>query len=294
MTNTTATAPELTAEEVATILTEPLEHRSAFLAMGPRIYDTAGPLRLPAAPAPLPLDGPTTDPDHALPWTGEAERIPERDYEFGEVSLLPSTMKSVKVITRYSNELARQSVVSLEQALRDRLVRDVAAKIDAHLFSSGGDGTTTPRGLFNWSGTQAVDTEGGDITLDMLLDAQGLALGAAVDERSLRVVLNPGDYMKLRKLTGDDGRYIIQPDVTASSATPTLLGMPVVLTPRVTAGTAAVLDPSAVAVARDLAPSVKVLTELYADSDEQAIRVVTRYDAAPTTPEAVVLIADQG
>ncbi len=43
---------ELTREQVATILTKPLEQASVFLAAGPRIYDTTGPLRIPTAPAP--------------------------------------------------------------------------------------------------------------------------------------------------------------------------------------------------------------------------------------------------
>ena len=47
---------------------------------------------------------------------------------------------------------------------------------------------------------------------------------------------------------------------------------------------------SQVAVARDLAPSVTVLTERIADFDEQAIRVVARYDVKPVNPQAVVTL----
>src|SRR5690606_12916124 len=127
----TTTAPELTREQVAGILTTPLETASVFLAAGPRIFDTTGPLRVPGLPGPADLS--------ALGWTGESELIPEVDAEFSEVQLLPSTMDSVKVITRYSNELARQSVVSLEQTLRDRLVADVAAKLDQQFMGDQGD-----------------------------------------------------------------------------------------------------------------------------------------------------------
>ena len=49
-------------------------------------------------------------------------------------------------------------------------------------------------------------------------------------------------------------------------------------------------DFSQIAVARDLAPSVTILKERFADYDEQAIRVVTRYDAAPLNSEAIVVI----
>lgn len=40
-------ATELTAEQVLTTLIRPLEDASRFLAAGPRIIDTAGPLRIP-------------------------------------------------------------------------------------------------------------------------------------------------------------------------------------------------------------------------------------------------------
>lgn len=276
----TQTAAELTREQVATILTRPLEARSVFLAAGPRIFDTDGsPVRVPALPQP--------DPD-ALEWVGENEVIPEVEPDFDETDLLPSTMQSVKVITRYSNELARQSVVALDAALRDRLVSDVAAKIDGQLLSASGDGITTPQGLFAYAGAQELPLTG-PLTLDAILDAQGLALGANVDPARLRLIVRPSDYMALRGIKDADERYMLQPDATAG-AVASVLGIPVLISPRVPEGNAALVDFAQIAVARDLAPSVKILTERYADYDQQAIRVVARYDAAPLNPAAVVQI----
>lgn len=283
----TETAGELTREQVSAILTEPLQARSVFLAAGPRIFDTDGsPVRIPALPSP--------DVD-ALEWVGENEEIPETDPEFDETTLLPSTMKSVKVITRYSNELARQSVVALDAALRDRLVTDVAAKIDRQLLSDGSDdgtetpGVTIPRGLFAYDGVQTVPV-GGALSLDAILDAQGMALGANVDGTRLRLVLRPGDYMALRAAKDGQDRYMLQPDATAG-AVASVLGIPVLVSPNVPEGFAGLVDFSQIAVARDLAPTVKILTERYADYDQQAIRVVTRYDAAPLNPAAVVVLS---
>lgn len=276
----TQTATELTREQVSTILTRPLEARSIFLAAGPRIFDTDGsPVRVPGLPAP--------DPD-SLAWVGENEQIPEVDPDFSERTLLPSTMESVKVITRYSNELARQSVVALDAALRDRLVSDVAGKIDGQFLSDGGDGVATPLGLFAYPGVQSLDVAG-PLTLDAILDAQGLALGANVEASRLRLIIRPEDYMALRAVKDADERYMLQPDATAG-AVASVLGVPVLISPRIPEGRAALLDFSQIAVARDLAPSVKVLTERYADYDQQAIRVVARYDAAPLNPAAVVTL----
>lgn len=281
----TATATELTAEQVARILVAPLEQQSVFLAAGPRIFDTAGPLRLPKAP------GPITDPG----WTGENEQIPERDVDFDEVTLLPSTMKSVKVMVRYSNELARQSVVSLDQAIKDRLVADVVAKLDTQFLSASGDGITTAKGLFAYSGIQTLAV-GGALTLDHLLTAWGMALAENVNMAALKWIMQPGDFVSLRKVKDAQGQYLLQPDPTADGVF-RLWGAPVVVTSRVPdttgatpTGRAALVDFSQIAVARDLAPSVKILTERFADLDQQAIRVVARYDAAPLNPKAVVAL----
>lgn len=285
MAASTATATELTAEQVQKILVQPLAEKSVFLAAGPRIFDTAGPLRIPKA------GGPITDPG----WTGENELIPERDVDFDELGLLPSTMKSVKVLTRYSNELARQSVVSLDAAIKDRLVTDVADKLDTQFLGAGGDGITTPKGLFAYNGIQTLAV-GGALSLDHLLTAWGMALAANVNMAALKWVLTPGDFVSLRKVKDTTNQYLLQADPTSDGVF-RLWGAPVIVTSRVPdttgatpTGRAALVDFSQIAVARDLAPSVKVLTETFADYDQQAIRVVARYDAAPINPQAVVAL----
>lgn len=283
--NASATATtELTATQVQKILVQPLEQASVFLAAGPRIFDTAGPLRIPKAPT-----------IQTVGFVGENEEIPELDPDFGEVSLMPSTMKSLKTLTRYSNELARQSVVALDAALKDRLVGDVAAAIDTQLLSASGDGATTPRGLFAWSGTQTIAV-GGPLTLDVLLDAWGLALAANVNLAGLRWLMQPRDFVKLRKVKDTTGQYLLQPDPTADGVF-RLWGAPVLVTARVPnttggspTGRAALLDFSQVAVARDAAPTVKILDQTFGHYDQQAIRVTARYDAAPLNPQAAVTL----
>lgn len=280
--DSTTNATELVAEEVANILIRPLEDVSQFLAAGPRIIDTAGPLRVPM------LGGAT-----APAWHGQNEQISEVDPDFDELSLLPSTMQSIKTLTRYSNELSRQSVIALDAALKERLVKDVADTMDAQLFSASGDGITKPRGIFAYTGTQNVAV-GGALTLDHLLDAQGLAMAANVDLTRTAWVMRSREFIGLRKVKDTSGRYIVEPDATQAGAY-RLFGVPVRVTNRVpdtTGGTptgrAALVDFSQIVVARDVAPSVKILDQTYGDFDQQAIRVVMRLDAAPANPEAVV------
>jgi HK97 family phage major capsid protein len=282
----TQNTPELTTEEVQAILVQPLEFASVLLASGPRIFDTPGrPVRVPKLTAGV-------DPD----WIGENEQITEKDADFGEVTLLPDTMKSAKVISRFSNELARSSVVALDAALRARLVSDVAAKLD-HAFFAGEGGApagTEPLGILEFAGTQEIPAVGA-ISLDDLHDAEGLALAAAVDPSKLTWFVRPETFTALRKLKDGAQRYQLTPDPTQAGVL-TLLGHPVRITDRLPVDavpdpdvTSLVLaDVSTIAVARDLAPSVTLLAERYADFDQLAIRVVARYDLAPLLPEAVV------
>ena len=85
----TSTASELTAEDVQKVLVEPLAEKSQFLAAGPTIINSAGPLRLPKNQVENGSD---------LSWVGESEQIPEKNAEFDEIQLLPSTLKSLKVM----------------------------------------------------------------------------------------------------------------------------------------------------------------------------------------------------
>ncbi len=274
--DSTTNATELTAEQVQTVLVAPLAAKSVFLSSGVRIVDTAGPLRMPKGANP-------TTPD----WYSQNEQITEDDPSFDEVSLLPSTMKSVKTLTRFSNELARQSVIALDAALKSRLVTDVADVLDAQFLSAGGDGITKPRGLFAYAG-QTLPV-GGELTLDALIDAEGLALAANVNADSLAWVMRSREFIKLRKLKDTNDRYQLQPDPTRAGGF-TLFGHRVIVsnrTPDTTGATptarVGLVDFSQIVVARDVAPSVKVLDQTFGDFDQQAIRVVARYDAAWST-----------
>ena len=115
---TTAANPELLQEQVANLLVQPLEAASVVLASGVRIFDTSGPLRIPKLTA-----------GASVGFVAESGLIPEADVDFGEVALMPSTLKSLKVLIRFSNELLRQSVIGLDATLKTRLVTDVSSAL---------------------------------------------------------------------------------------------------------------------------------------------------------------------
>jgi len=287
---TTGNGPILSPEQVEGILTVPVQKASVFLSLpGLRIIDTHGPVRVPL------LTGST-----APSWHGENELIDEVTQTFDEVLLLSPSIKSIKSLERYSNELARQSITDAIGNIQTRMVNDVAGKIDDTFFT--GDGAvvslerTQPLGVLNYSGVQEV-TAVGVPTLDDLHDAEGLALGAEVDPSRLVWVMNSRDFVNLRKLKDNGGRYQIQPDPTEAGKYQ-LLGHRVFVTNRLPSNLGAatnesniiLMDPSKIAVARDLAPSLTVLPDLFGDYDQGAIRVVCRYDAAVLDPDGVVIL----
>ncbi|MDH6283287.1 phage major capsid protein [Prescottella agglutinans] len=279
----------LSAEQITNIVTVPLQKASVFLNSGVKIIDSSGPVRIP------------TYTGHTSPsWHGENELIDETEPTFGEVLLLNPAIKSVKALHRYSNELARQSVADTIVAIQSRMIADIAGKLDDTFLAGNGavvSGTRTqPLGILNYAGTQQM-TAVGVPELDDLHDAEGLALGKEVDPTALRWIMHSRDFVALRKIKDSAGRYIVQPDVTQAGGYQ-LLGHPVIVTNRmpVNGGTGnnessiVLFDPSKVAVARDMTPTVTLLDQTFGDHDQQAIRVVARYDAAPINPEAIVVL----
>lgn len=278
-------SPELTAEEVLALLITPLDQASRFLAAGPRVFDspTGDPLRIPAF-----------DSVEEAEWHGENEQITEADPDPNEVTLLPNNLKSVKVLHRFSNELARHSVISIATSMQKELVRKVAKKLDTAFFNGvdtlDGNGNRTPIGIANMAGIQtgswAVDTTVGDAAMDAIGKFYAADLE---DDSGWKFFVSPADFVtisKVKEATGSN-RPLLQPD-PASPGRRTLHGYPVIVTPKLSAGTAFLVDMNNIAVGRDLAPSVKLLDQTFGDYDQLALRVVARMDIAALHPEAIV------
>ena len=149
-----------------------------------------------------------------------------------------------------------------------------------------GAGTSdTIRGIINQTGVQTGALDVADA--DSLLDA--LALASAAEVTPNRWFINGADFIALRKLKDGQQRYLLESDVT-KDVTYRLFGIPVTVTNKLDEGKAVLADTAQIAVARDLAPSVTLLSERYAEFDEQAIRVVTRYDLGLLHPEGVIVL----
>lgn len=270
----------LTASQVASLLVEPLEQASTFLAAGPQIIDSAGPLRVPRI-----ASGATAA------FTAAGAQISDSNATFDEVQLLPSTLKGIKTLTKISNELLRQSTVGLEAVLRTRLVTDVASALDAALGDGAGTADTV-KGIFKQSGiaTGTLDLADPDSLID------GLALAQGNHVAPTHWVMTPASFAALRKLKvgTTDARYLFDPSTIQAGTALTLLGLPVIITDNIPDASAkarvALVDFSKVVVARDVDSEVAILDQTFGDYDTVGIRAVSRFDVALLQGKAVTLL----
>ena len=272
-TQTTSTLSTLQQSQIQSLLVQPLEAESVFLSSGPKIIDPNGPIRIPRISTGL-----------SVGFVAEGGAIPETSVGMDEVTMLPSTLKSLKVMSRVTSEVLRSSAVALDAILKQRLTTDCAAALDAALFSGTG-ATNTIKGILAQSGvaTGTLDADDADTLLD------GIGVARANEVKPNRWFLSPADYLSIRKIKDLEGRYVLQPDITQDGRE-ALFGVPVTVTSRVPEGKAILADMSLVAVARDLSPTITVDHSRYFDTDEVALRVVARYDLALLQPKAVTIL----
>ena len=282
--HTPATQPTLTAAEVAKLLVQPLEQESSFLAAGPQIIDTAGPLRVPRIAS-----------GASAGFYAAGATITDSNVSFDEVSLLPSTLKGIKSLTILSNELVREAthtVGALDQVVSTRLVTDVSNVLDAALFD-GTRASDTIKGILRQTGitTGVLDLSDPDSLIDGLAAAQGNHVAA------MHWVMTSAAFSALRKLKVgvDDARYLLDPNLHEGTQF-TLFGLPVIVTdyiPNVTAkARVALVDFSKVVVARDQNPTIAILDQTFGDADSVGIRVTARFDVGLLHPKAVTLLTE--
>ena len=279
----------LTAPQVEQILINPLKARAVVLQAGPQVFYSRGgvPLRIPRLDSVTLVD----------PWRSENTLIAETDPTLGEVVLLPSSLKSLKVLHRLSNELARHAVTDIAATLGTALVAEVARAADA-AFLTGDGAANTIRGLANATGVQ-VTAAVGTPTVDSLYDAELKLMAANGDPSTAVWFMAPRSLTSLRKQRegAGTGQYLLQPSPTEAGRM-MLLGKPVYVSTAIAinqgagtnASTIILADMAQVAVGIDAEPAFTILDQTFGDFDQVALRIVARMDIAPLNPAAVVVL----
>lgn len=282
---TTSANPSLEQAQVASLLIQPLEQESTFLSAGPVVLDSSQPLRVPRLAS-----------STGAGFVAEGQQIPDADVGFDELELLPSTLKSLKTLIKFSNELRRSSVIGLDKVLRDRLVTDVAAALDRALWDGTGNSNTI-RGILRQTGitTGVLDLD----DADSLIDGWAAAVGKKVSPTHW--VMTSSSFAALRKLKVSDTsyQYLIDPSSIQNGTALRLFGLPVILTDNIAnTGTSpgkvrvGLVDMRKVVVVRDVDMQVKILDQTWGDYDALGIRVVSRWDVGLLHPQAVTLLTE--
>lgn len=268
--------------QVSSLLVQPLEQASTFLAAGPVVLDSSSPVRVPRI-----VNGVSAG------FVAEGAQISDGDVAFDEVTLLPSTLKGLKVLVKLSNELIRTSVVGLESVLRTRLVTDVANALDVALWDGAGTSNTI-KGILRQTGieTGVLDLTDPDSLIDGLAKAQGNKVSPS------HWVMTAASFAAIRKVKvgTTDKRYVIDPNTIQNGTDLRLLGLPVIITDNIPAASGkarvGLVDMSKVVVARDVNAEVKILDQTWGDYDSIGIRVVSRWDTALLQSKAVTLLTE--
>jgi HK97 family phage major capsid protein len=276
----TSNTSALIQSTVQSLLIQPLVPASVILGLGPHIFDTNAPIRVPRI-------GATT-----AGWYSEGATISLSDASFDEVDLLPSTLQSVKAIIPLSAELVRSAVLGVTTVLEQRVVQDVARAIDQAFIQGSGTAGTNVIGLINQTGVNAATyaaSGAGDLQDQ---DTYLSALATAYSEFTTPThwLIHPTDFFgTILKAKDTLGRLLFVADPSGNGPG-SLFGIPVVVTAQVPQGTLLLVDITKVLVARDLSPSVQVLLETFAQSDEIGVEVTARFDIGVAHPQAVTVL----
>lgn len=277
MANDTITNATLTQDVVERLLINPLTQSSTYLNVGFPIFTSNG----------EPIKVPTLTSLGTPGYIAQGSAIAEVDATTSEIELLPSTVFSIKTITRVSNELLRQGVVNVEAAFSTKLVSDVTRVLDAAMWNGAGS-AGAPLGMVGFAGsTNAGTVAGTALASGDLFDVQEVAMDAYLDLPRLTWAMSPANFTRIRKMTDAYGGRVMQPSL-AAGAPGTILGSGYVVSTHIPDTAILLFDRSQVAVGMDSRASITILDQTYADYDQVGIRVVARYDTAAMNPTAVV------
>lgn len=269
---TTNTAAAWTPDEILSLVVRPVAEESIAARLGlyrPGLSGDA--LRVPLV---------TEDPSAS--WVPEGAEIPLSQSELGETEAPYRKLAGLSVISR---ELAEDSDPSAAQEIGNGLVRDIARKLDAAMFT----GTTienAPAGLGTLTGVTEIEAPAEWVNLDPFKTAKlrAASLGTSI----AGFVVNDEDAAKLLVLKEGttSNRDLIESDGTAFL----ISGTPVIPSSAVAAGTAWGIPADRVIVGVREDANVAVDNSAFFTSDRVAIRATMRVAFAFPHPAAVIKI----
>ena len=241
----------------------------------------------------------TASGDHIIPvvatkgtasWVEEEGEIPASDNMFAQITL---GAYKLATLIKVSQELLNDSVFPLESYIANEFARRIGAKEEEAFFV--GDGVKKPTGIFAATGGAQVGKTTASataVTLDEILD---LYYSLRSPYRARAVFITSDTTVKaIRKLKDDNGQYLWQPAITASTPD-TILGRPIYTSayvPAIAAGAKSVAfgDFSYYWIADRQGRTFQRLNELYAATGQVGFIATQRVDGKLILPEAVQVL----
>lgn len=246
-------------EEVADLVVRPVDQASVAVAASTVISTNASSTRIPVV---------TSDPSAG--WVAEGAEIPLTDLGTTELDVVPRKLAALTVISR---ELSEDSSPAARETVGQAMARDMARKLDQAFY--GNLGGNAPAGLEALTGTTTVDAGAAYADLDWAAEAVNVAEreGATISA----FVAGPVDALALAQITDEDGsrRPLLGTDPTQPTRR-TILGVPLLVSPAVTAGTVWGIPRDRAMIVRRADVRVEVSTDAYFSSDQVAVRGTMR------------------
>lgn len=208
--------------------------------------------------------------DPVAEWVAEGEEITPSDASLDEEVVTPAKVAGLTVITR---ELAEDSSPAAAQLVGLGIARDIARKIDAAFF--GNLPAPAPGGLAGLTGVQEVDA--GQAWTDLDPFAEALSKAEQVGATLTAFVTSPADALilaNLKEATGSN-KPLLSPDPTMPTRR-MIQGVPLYISPAVSAGTVWGYDQAFVHVVRREDTTLAVDYSAYFSSDRVGVRATMR------------------
>ena len=159
-------------------------------------------------------------------WVQEGSAIPESEGTFGTVQLRP---RQVGALSKFTRLALQQTTPDIEMLVRSDLVTQLALAIDyAGLFGDGSSGS--PTGIANISGVNslAMGTNGGQISIDALIDLRAKIATANANAAGGTYMLNEASRAALMKTKNTYGEYYFAVEGSAPGTVQSMFGNPIV------------------------------------------------------------------
>lgn len=275
--NTTG-AGELTPEQVGSLVVQPVMNGSTAAQISTSVSISSTDYRVPLV---------TADPSAA--WVAEGGTISASDATVSELTITPCKVAGLTVISR---ELAEDSSPAAQQVVGDGLARDIARTVDGAFFDADGTVTNGPSGIESQSAlSTATYASGGPSNLDWA--ASAISESAKHGGRLSSFVTDPDTALTLAQLkeATSSNAPLLGRDATSATSRQ-ILGVPLLVSEYVTAGTIYGIDRRFVQfVVRDNT-RVEVDRSVYFDSDQVAVKATMRVGFAFTLPAALVKVTE--